>query len=239
MSDTPSKFTVVDRRKFTLEGELRNEQERNPEGESETSVPPAPTQQAEPQPTEPKQAKEEPAEAPPTPTAGPRLITMPSLSKQDEELGDLEEFEVEEEEEQAEGDEYSIPERPSDEASRQQKADYDKSSADLETMLRSANPGMPESHQIGFEHLVQQLYLSAMMQMGAGTPEGERPRIDILGARQTIDLMGVLLDKTKGNLSEREDRMLQSAIFELRMNFLELTNMISKSATQPPPGGKR
>ncbi len=76
-----------------------------------------------------------------------------------------------------------------------------------------------------------------MMQMGAGTPEGQRPRIDILGARQTIDLLNVVEDRTRVNLSKEEERMLQTVLFELRMTFLELTRMISApKPTVPPPG---
>jgi hypothetical protein len=65
--------------------------------------------------------------------------------------------------------------------------------------------------------------------------------VDILGARQTIDLMGVLAEKTKGNLTEAEDRTLQAVLYEVRMAFLELTNMISMQSMQPPvpPPGKR
>ena len=62
---------------------------------------------------------------------------------------------------------------------------------------------------------MQQLYLSAMIQMGAGTQEGQRPRVDIMGARQTIDLLGVLAEKTKGNLTEVEERTLRDG--SLRM----------------------
>jgi len=81
-----------------------------------------------------------------------------------------------------------------------------------------------------------------MIQMGAGTQEGQRPRVDILGARTTIDLLGVLAEKTRGNLTEAEERMLQTVLFEVRMAFLELTSMISLQAMQPPqppPPGKR
>ncbi len=85
------------------------------------------------------------------------------------------------------------------------------------------------------EHLVQQLYLSAMIQMGAGAQEGQRPRVDILGARQTIDLLGILAEKTRGNLTAQEDRMLQTVLFETRMAFLELTNMITLQPPPPPP----
>ena len=46
-----------------------------------------------------------------------------------------------------------------------------------------AEPAMGSQPKIGFEHLVQQFYVSAMIQMGAGAQEGQRPRVDILGAR--------------------------------------------------------
>ena len=73
-----------------------------------------------------------------------------------------------------------------------------------------------------------------MMQMGAGTQEGQRPRVDILGARTTIDLMGVLAEKTRGNLTDAEDRTLQSVLFEARMAFLELTSMVGAPSVPPP-----
>jgi hypothetical protein len=80
-----------------------------------------------------------------------------------------------------------------------------------------------------------------MMQMGAGTPEGQRPRVDILGARQTIDLLGILAEKTRGNLTEMEDRALQTVLYEARMAFLEVTRMITLQGVQAPapPKGKK
>jgi len=59
--------------------------------------------------------------------------------------------------------------------------------------------------------------------------------VGALGARQTIDMLGVLAEKTKGNLNELEDRTLQTALFDVRMAFLELTNMISMQGVPPPP----
>uniref|UniRef100_E6QKE5 DUF1844 domain-containing protein n=1 Tax=mine drainage metagenome TaxID=410659 RepID=E6QKE5_9ZZZZ len=137
-------------------------------------------------------------------------------------------------------DEASLPKAPTGEESRFQKLQYEQSVERLDTLVRAQNPGATAPETIGFEHLVQQLYLSALMQMGAGTPEGQRPRVDILGARQTIDLVAVLEEKTRGNLSEIEDKTLQSVLFELRMNFLELTRMISMQPPAPPaPGGTK
>ena len=76
------------------------------------------------------------------------------------------------------------------------------------------------------------------MAMGAGTEPGQKPRIDIVGARQSIDMLSILQDKTKGNLTDKEQRLLQNALFDLRMMFVELTNAIAQSAQQPPPKKK-
>jgi Domain of unknown function (DUF1844) len=171
--------------------------------------------------------------APSEPAAGPRLVTpeTPSAAapakpvaemREDEGLGEL-------------------PPAPSAEESRQQKTAYDASAQRIEDLVRAQNPGVGAQPPVGFEHLVQQLYLSAMIQMGAGTQEGQRARVDIMGARQTIDLLGVLAEKTKGNLSDTEDRVLQTVLFDVRMAFLELTNMISMQGVPapPPPTKKR
>lgn len=175
--------------------------------------------------------KPEVGAAPSEPAPGPRLVTpesepeptKPAAAEPEEEsLGEL-------------------PPAPSAEESRQQKTAYDASAQRIEDLVRAQNPGMGAPQAVGFEHLVQQLYLSAMIQMGAGTQEGQRARVDIMGARQTIDLLGVLAEKTKGNLTEVEDRMLQTVLFDVRMAFLELTNMISMQGVQapPPPTKKR
>ncbi len=128
-----------------------------------------------------------------------------------------------------------MPPPPTAEEKREQETAYEASAQRVEDLLRAQNPAMGAQPPIKFEHLVQQLYLSALMQMGAATPEGQRPRVDIIGARQSIDLLGVLEEKTKGNLTANEARMLETVLFELRMTFLELTKMISLQGVQAPP----
>jgi hypothetical protein len=138
--------------------------------------------------------------------------------------------------------EVELPPPPTAEESIQQKAAYDASSERLEDLIRAQNPGATVPAPVTFEALVQQFYISAMIQMGAGTQEGQRPRVDILGARNTIDLLAILSEKTKGNLTDAEDRMLRSVLYEVRMAFLELTSMINMQAMQPnvpPPQGKK
>jgi hypothetical protein len=47
-------------------------------------------------------------------------------------------------------------------------------------------------------------------------------------------LLGVLAEKTRGNLNEAEDRALQAVLYDTRMAFLELTSMITLQGMQPP-----
>jgi hypothetical protein len=220
MTDTP-KFTVVDRRKFRAEDD-----DLSPRPQS-TATTPAPESVETAAKPAPRLTLVEP---PSSQTSQPQATAAPAP------VAVAEEPEVGREEAL---DDAPLPPAPSAEESRFQKAAYDKSAERLDDLVRAQNPGVPAPEKIGFEHLVQQLYLSAMMQMGAGTPEGQRPRIDIIGARQTIDLLGVVADKTRGNLSAEEERTLQTSLYDLRMTFLELTRMISTQPQPmpPPPGG--
>ena len=113
-----------------------------------------------------------------------------------------------------------LPPAPSAEEAAEQKKSYDAASERLEDLIRAQNPGADTPPPVAFEHLVQQLYLSAMIQMGAGTQDGQRPRVDIVGARQSIDLLGLLAEKTQGNLSAVESRTLEAVLFETRMAFV-------------------
>ncbi|MGD0547523.1 MAG: DUF1844 domain-containing protein [Terracidiphilus sp.] len=164
------------------------------------------------------------APTPAEPSSGPRLVVNePKSAPQASEVSPEEE----------------LPPVPTAKESREQKAAYDASAQRIEDMVRAQNPAAGAQPPVGFEHLVQQFYVSAMIQMGAGTQEGQRPRVDILGARTTIDLLGVLAEKTRGNLSETEKNTLETVLFDVRMAFLELTNMISLQAMQTPPPGKK
>jgi Domain of unknown function (DUF1844) len=132
-----------------------------------------------------------------------------------------------------------LPPPPTAQESHEQKAAYDASAQRLDDLIRAQNPAMGPQPPMGFEHLVQQFYVTAMLQMGAGAQEGQRPRVDIMGARVTIDLLGILAEKTRGNLTETEDRMLQTVLFEARMAFLELTRMMTVQSVPPPPPMKK
>ena len=75
----------------------------------------------------------------------------------------------------------------------------------------------------GFETLVSYLSTTTMFQLGllAG-PGGERIPPDMPNAQRTIDLLEVLQEKTQGNLTPNESRLLDDVLYELRMTFVEL-----------------
>jgi hypothetical protein len=205
MSEKPPVFTVTDRRKFTLEGDLRDESDQ------------ASTQE---EPAKPNSASES--------APGPRLVTTPPAQASEPPKSASEPAPASEESE-------TPPEISAQDETAAHHA-YRQSSEHIETMLRAANPAAGASPAVTFEHVIQSIYLSAVVALGAAAEPGQQPRIDILGARQSIDMLGVLQEKTKGNLSEKEQRLLQNALFEVRMMFLEVTNAIAQQAQRPPQG---
>jgi Domain of unknown function (DUF1844) len=215
MSDTP-KFEVIDRRKFKAAEEEQEGHSAHP-AEAQPESKPA-------------------TEAASGPSAGPRLVVNESkaapapTSIELDEPGSDEELGIE------------LPPLPPAEEVQLQKTGYEASAQRLEELIRAQNPAMGRQPAVTFPHLVQQFYVSAMIQMGAGGQEGQRPRVDILGAKGTIDLLNILAEKTRGNLTEAEDRALQTVLHEVRIAFNELVSMINLQAMQPPqppPPGKR
>jgi hypothetical protein len=136
----------------------------------------------------------------------------------------------------AAGERAEVPLPPTSEEQHAQRGEYVTASKKIDDLLDAAGAKRPPNLDVTFETLVASIYMQAMMQLGMIREEGTPPRPDIIGARHSIDTLSLLLEKTKGNLSERESHMLQNALFELRMAFLEITNVLT---TQPPPGGPK
>ena len=123
-----------------------------------------------------------------------------------------------------------LPAPPTDEQTNQAKNAYDATVDRLDTAIRASNPNMERMPEMTFDRLIQSVYMQAILQLGGGAEPGQTPQIDLLGARQSIDMLSVLADKTKGNLSTQEDQLLQSALFEARMGFLEMTQLLARQA---------
>jgi Domain of unknown function (DUF1844) len=84
-----------------------------------------------------------------------------------------------------------------------------------------------------FSFLILSLRAQAEMQLGLMHfgPE-PKPDPDLPIARHTIDMMGVLLEKTKGNLSLEEQRLLENSLTELRFRFVQVSDETAKAAAQ-------
>jgi hypothetical protein len=131
---------------------------------------------------------------------------------------------------------------PTVQEQQEQKDAYKASSKKLDEMFTQAAAGKARGPaEMTFERLIESFYMTALLQLGAIRPEGEAPAVDIIGARQTIDSLTLLQEKTKGNLIEREQNLLQNILFELRMAWIEITNAIASGAAGGPgaagPGG--
>ena len=132
------------------------------------------------------------------------------------------------------------PPAPTAEQMEQSRIAFDATAERLDIAIRSANPGMEQLPKMSFERLVQSVYMTAIMQLGGNTPEGQKPQVDLLGAKQSIDMLTVIADKTAASLTLDEQQLIDSALFELRLAFLDITQALSRNAAakpQPPAPG--
>jgi len=81
-----------------------------------------------------------------------------------------------------------------------------------------------ELPRIDFATFVLSLSHSALVHLGdAPNPINGAPDQNLPMARQTIDLLGLLEQKTQGNLSGEEERVLQQVLYDLRLRYVEVS----------------
>jgi hypothetical protein len=129
-----------------------------------------------------------------------------------------------------------MPPPPTTEQSDQATRAYDATVDRLDTALRAADPGGERMPEMNFERLVQSIYMQTILQLGGAAERGQQPQVDLLGARQSIDMLGVIAEKTRGNLTDSEQRLLDSALFEMRMGFLDVTQALARQAQSRQSG---
>ncbi len=121
----------------------------------------------------------------------------------------------------------SIPPSPTAAEQKQQADAYSKSAKELDARVELSGHSAKEM-EMTFERFMASLYMTAMLQLGLMQEERGQPRIDLLGARQTVDTLSLLAEKTKGNLTPAEENFLQNCLYELRMAYVEVTNALSR-----------
>jgi hypothetical protein len=81
----------------------------------------------------------------------------------------------------------------------------------------------PPPHEMNFSTFVMGLSTQALMHLGE-IPDPEAPHgPDLSAAKQMIDLLGILRDKTTGNLEPAEEQLLSSMLYDLRMRYVEVS----------------
>lgn len=210
MSEKPLPFVITDRRKFNADGDPRPDADPDPPREQRAASIPEPdtTASLKSTPAPGESASGESAANGAAQAAAPQL------------------------DEAALADQQELPPPPTAEQMEQSRLAFEATADRLDTAIRAANPGMDHPPAMNFEQIVQSVYMQAILQMGGGTQQGQQPQVDILGAKQSIDMLGILNEKTANNLSEPEQTLLASALFELRLAFLEITQALARSAQQ-------
>jgi hypothetical protein len=200
-----SEFKVSDKRLFTSDGELRFDTPEEP------VAPPAAV-------AAPAVAAAPPPPPPPAPASPVSIATPPDAIASAP----------------PSGPESDIPEPPTDSEQKAQHDAYKQSSRDLDTRVELSGHSAKEL-EMSFERFMASLYMTAMMQLGLMHEQGGQPGVDIIGARQTIDTLGMIAEKTKGNLTPKEQGFLQNCLYELRMAYVEVTNTLARPPQAPGP----
>jgi len=93
--------------------------------------------------------------------------------------------------------------------------------ATAEAAMRAVN-GKEKLPEVDFATLLLSLATSALVHLGE-QPEGDTQaaEVNLPLAKQTIDMMALLRDKTRGNLTNEESRLMDSLLYDLRMRYVE------------------
>lgn len=75
---------------------------------------------------------------------------------------------------------------------------------------------------VDFHTFILSLGSSALLHLGElDGPDGQEAQTDLPMAKQTIDMIAMLQEKTRGNLTPPEDRLIESLLYDLRLRFVE------------------
>ena len=133
--------------------------------------------------------------------------------------------------------EQPAPPPPSAEERQAQHDAFKQSSKQLDDALAGKMGGRTaKDFEVTFERFAASLYMSTLVQLGLVHEQGAQVQVDLIGARQSIDTIGMIAEKTKGNLTPAEENLLQNCLYELRMAYVDVTNMLTRGP-QPGAGG--
>lgn len=122
-----------------------------------------------------------------------------------------------------------------EEEERASKQEAAKSGAAPAEPAKTAAPPPSETPKVleAFESLIRMLGSNAAMVLGAyADPRTGQPVVDPEAARELIDMLDALREKTKGNLAPEEDNLLLDLLGKLKMTYVEINQAVAAQATQ-------
>jgi len=79
-----------------------------------------------------------------------------------------------------------------------------------------------ESFKLDFSGFILSLNTSALIHLGEiPDPESKQRMVNIPAAKHTIDILEIIIEKSKGNLSEEEQKLIDDVIYNLKMKVLK------------------
>lgn len=106
------------------------------------------------------------------------------------------------------------------------KVDSKTASADQGAQEQSAEGNFKNQNEsLDYSSFLVSLATQALVMLGAApAPDGTQVKVNLDAARQTIDIIGLLAEKTKGNLTDEETKLQQEILTSLRIAFVNKTN---------------
>jgi len=119
------------------------------------------------------------------------------------------------------------------EAQREAKKEATAPQAQAPVSEAKTPPAEPPKRSPAFENLIRMIGSNGAMVLGAYTdPRTGQPVIDPEAARELIDMLDALQEKTKGNLAPEEESLLLDLLGKLKMTYLEVNQALAAQAAQ-------
>lgn len=108
---------------------------------------------------------------------------------------------------------------PDSAGGRQEQAKQQFDEAAKSSAEKQGRVSLPE---VSFSTFIFSLSSSALVHLGEiPEPDSKSVNLDLAMAKQIIDTLGMLQDKTKGNLEPEEEKLLKTVLYDLRLRFVQ------------------
>jgi len=113
--------------------------------------------------------------------------------------------------------------------------------AEASKATEQAQPGAGELPEASFEELLRLLASQAVLYLGSRDPQTGQVMVSLELSKFNIDLLAMLEEKTKGNLSEEESRLMSQMLSELRLVYADTSKAVAQAMQEGkvarPAGG--